>query len=158
MLEVGNGGMTAEEYRSHFSMWAMMAAPLITGNDLRAMSAETKSILLNEEVIAVDQDSLGAQGRKVLDRGYGAQVWVKPLTDGSRAVAVLNLAEKEADLYLRWSDIGLPLGAASVRDLWAHLDLPAHTDNGKHFDERLKLKVPGHGVAMLRVKALTPPR
>jgi len=158
MLEVGNGGMTAEEYRSHFSMWAMMAAPLITGNDLRAMSAETRSILLNEEVIAVDQDSLGVQGRKVLDRGYGAQVWVKPLADGSRAVAVLNLSEKEADLYLRWSDIGLPPGAASVRDLWAHLDVPAHADNGKHFDERLKLKVPGHGVAMLRVKTLTPPR
>ena len=155
MLEVGNGGMTAEEYRSHFSMWAMMAAPLITGNDLRAMSAETKSILLNEEVIAVDQDSLGAQGRKVLDRGYGAQVWVKPLADESRAVAVLNLADKEADLYVRWSDIGLPPGAASVRDLWAHLDLPAHTDNGKHFDERLKLKVPGHGVAMLRVRAMS---
>ena len=154
MLEVGNGGMTAEEYRSHFSMWAMMAAPLITGNDLRAMSAETKSILLNPEVIAVDQDPLGAQGRKVLDRGYGAQVWVKPLADGSRAVAVLNLSEKEADLYVRWSDIGLPPGAASVRDLWTHVDLPVHTDSGKHFDERLKLKVPGHGVAMLRVKAM----
>jgi len=152
MLEVGNGGMTTEEYRSHFSMWAMMAAPLITGNDLRTMSAETKSILLNHEVIAVDQDPLGAQGRKVLDRGYGAQVWVKPLAGGSRAVAVLNLSDKEANLYLRWSDIGLPPGAASVRDLWAHQDLPVHTDTGKHFDERLKLKVSGHGVAMLRVK------
>lgn len=154
MLEVGNGGMSAEEYRSHFSMWAMMAAPLITGNDLRAMSAETKAILLNAEVIAVDQDSLGAQGRKVLDRGYGGQVWVKPLADGSRAVAVLNLADKEADLYLRWSDIGLPPGAASVRDLWAHADLPAHTDTGRHFDERLKVKVPAHGVAMFRLKTL----
>ena len=154
MLEVGNGGMSVEEYRSHFSMWAMMAAPLITGNDLRTMSAETKSILLNPEVIAVDQDPLGVAGRKVLDRGYGAQVWVKPLADGSRAVAVLNLADKEADLYLRSSDIGLPPGSASVRDLWAHQDMPAHSDTGKHFDERLKLKVPRHGVAMLRVKAM----
>jgi alpha-galactosidase len=153
MLEVGNGGMTVEEYRSHFSMWAMMAAPLMTGNDLRSMSAETKSILLNPEVIAVDQDPLGAQGRKVLDRGYGAQVWVKPLSDGSRAVAVLNLAEKEADLYLRWSDIGLAEGAASVRDLWSHQDQPVHTDTGR-FEERLKLKVPGHGVALVRVKTV----
>ncbi len=81
-------------------------------------------------------------------------MWVKPLADGSRAVAVLNLSDKEADLYLRWSDIGLPPGAASVRDLWAHQDLPPHTDTGKHFDERLKLKVPGHGVAMLRVRTI----
>lgn len=154
MLEVGNGGMTVEEYRSHFSMWAMMAAPLITGNDLRAMSAETKSILLNEEVIAVDQDPLGVQGRKVLDRGYGAQVWVKPLADGSRAVAVLNLADKEADLYVRWSDIGLPPGPATIRDLWGHRDLPVHTDTGRHFDERLKLTVSAHGVALLRLNAV----
>jgi alpha-galactosidase len=158
MLEVGNGGMTTEEYRSHFSMWAMMAAPLITGNDLRSMSEDTKAILLNREVIAVDQDALGAQGRKVLDRGYGAQVWVKPLADGSRAVAVLNLADRDADLYVRWADVGLPPGAATVRDLWAHRDLPVHTDTGKHFDERLPLKVPAHGVVLLRVKSAANPR
>ncbi|MEO8501079.1 MAG: glycoside hydrolase family 27 protein [Vicinamibacteria bacterium] len=154
MLEVGNGGMTAEEYRSHFSMWAIMAAPLITGNDLRSMTEDTKSILLNEEVIAVDQDPLGVQGRKVLDRGYGSQVWVKPLADGSRAIAVLNLAEKEAELYVRWSDIGISPGRATVRDLWAHRDLEAHTDTGRNFDERLVVKVPAHGVALLRVKPI----
>lgn len=155
MLEVGNGGMTLEEYRTHFSMWAMMAAPLITGNDLRSMSAETKAILLNPEVIAIDQDPLGLQGRKVLDRGYGAQVWVKPLADGSRAVALVNLAEKEADLYLRWSDIGLPPGPARARDLWTREDLPVHTDTGRHFDERMRLKVAGHGVALLRLAPVT---
>ena len=72
MLEVDSGGISAEENRSHFSTWAMMAAPLITGNDLRTMTDETRSILLNAEIIAVDQDPLGAQGRKVLDRGYEA--------------------------------------------------------------------------------------
>lgn len=154
MLEVGNGGMTGDEYRAHFGMWAMMAAPLITGNDLRTMSAETASILLNTEVIAVDQDPLGAQGRKVLDRGYGAQVWVKPLADGSRAVAVLNLSETAANLYVRWSDVGLPPGPASVRDLWARRDLPVHTDTGRDFNERLPVTVPGHGVALLRLRAV----
>lgn len=154
MLEVGNGGMTNEEYRSHFAMWAMMAAPLLTGNDVRTMTDETKAILLNPEIIAVDQDPLGVQGRKVLDRGYGAQVWAKPLADGSKAVAVLNLTEREADLYVRWADIGLPSGAATVRDLWTHTDLPVHTDTGKSDGERLKVKVPAHGVAMLRVKAV----
>jgi alpha-galactosidase len=151
MLEVGNGGLNASEARSHFSMWAMMAAPLMAGNDVRNMSEETRSILLNREVIAIDQDPLGAQGRLVLDRGYGAQVWMKPLADGSRAVAVLNLAAKDADLYVRWSDIGLPPGTAAVRDLWAHADLGPHTDSGRNFDERLKLKVPAHGVVMLRI-------
>ena len=152
MLEVGNGGLTTEEARSHFSMWAMMAAPLMAGTDLRAMSEETRAILLNHEVIDIDQDPLGAQGRLVLDRGYGAQVWMKLLADGSRAVAVLNLASKEADLYVRWSDIGLPLGTtAEVRDLWAHRNLGPHTDTGKHFDERLKVHVAPHGVALLRI-------
>ena len=156
MLEVGNGGMSEDEYRSHFSIWAMMAAPLMTGNDLRTMSAATTSILLNREVIAVDQDPLGVQGRKAIDRGYGTQVWVKPLADGSRAVALLNLADKPADVYLRWADVGLPPGAATVRDLWAHRDLPTHTDTGRNFDERLSVNVPAHGVALLRLKAVAP--
>ena len=81
-----------------------------------------------------------------------AALWVKPLSDGSRVVAVLNLAEKEADLYVRWSDVGIPAGTASVRDLWAHRDLPPHTDTGRNFNERLVVKVPAHGVALLRVK------
>ena len=144
--------MTADEYRAHFSMWAIMASPLITGNDLRTMTDETKSILLNTEVIAVDQDPLGVQGTKWLDRGSGTQIWVKPLADGSRAVAVLNLNEREANVAVGWADVGLPAGAATIRDLWAHADLPAHTDTGKHTNERLSVKVPAHGVAMLKLK------
>lgn len=101
MLQVGNRGMTAEEYRSHFSMWAMMTAPLMTGNDLRGMSAEAKSIPLHGEVIAFGERP-GAQCPRPGLRGPG----LGPLADGSRAGAVLNLSEKEADLYVRWSDIG----------------------------------------------------
>jgi alpha-galactosidase len=151
MLEVGNGGMTFDEYKTHFSLWAIMAAPLLAGNDLRAMTDETKSILLNKEVIAVDQDPLGAQGRVVIERGYGGQVWMKPLADGSTAVAFVNYTKGELDQYVRWAQIGLPPGPAKVRDLWAHQDLGVHTDTGKHYDERFKVKVPAHGVVMVRI-------
>jgi alpha-galactosidase len=152
MLEVGNGGMTFDEYKAHFSLWAIMAAPLMAGNDLRHMSEETKSILLNSEVIAIDQDPLGVQGRIIIDRGYGGQVWMKPLADGSRAVAFLNATAKELELYVRWSQIGIPAGPARVRDLWAHKDLGVHADPGTHFDQRFKTKVPAHGVVLVRIR------
>jgi alpha-galactosidase len=150
MLEVGNGGMSTVEYRSHFSLWAMMAAPLMAGNDLRHMSDEIRDILTNREVIAVDQDSLGVQGVVALDRGSGVQVWTKPLADGSTAVAVFNQRADSANAYVRWSDVGLQAGAASVRDLWAHRDLGVHTDSGFYAD-RLATRLPGHGVVMLRI-------
>ena len=149
MLEVGNGGMTLDEYRSHFSLWAMMAAPLIAGNDLREMSDEIREILTNEEVIAVDQDPLGVQGKVVLDRGYGAQVWAKPLADGSVAVALFNQREGEMEGSISWHEIGLDPGPATVRDLWAHEELQ-HMDDGT-YATRLRRSVPGHGVVMLRV-------
>lgn len=156
MLEVGNGGMTFDEYKTHFSLWAVMAAPLMAGNDLRAMTDETRSILLNKEVIAVDQDPLGAQGRVVIERGYGGQVWMKPLADGSKAVAFVNYSGRELDLNVRWSQLGLPPGPAKVRDLWAHEDKSVHTDTGKHYDERYEVKVPSHGVVLVRISPLVP--
>ncbi len=156
MLEVGNGGMTRDEYRAHFSLWAVMAAPLMAGNDLRNMTDETREILLNREVIEVDQDPLGVQGRIVIDRGYGGQVWMKPLSDGSRAVAFLNLTPKELELYVRWSQIGIPPGPARVRDLWAHKDLGVHSDLGMHFDQRFQAVVPAHGVVLVRIRPGNP--
>jgi alpha-galactosidase len=151
MLEVGNGGMTFDEYKAHFSLWSMMASPLMAGNDIREMSEETRAILLNREVIAVNQDSLGVQGRVIMDRGYGGQVWMKPLADGSRAVALLNLRPDSLGLYVRWKDIGLPNGPARVRDLWAHRDLGVHDDPGLDFGTRLRVRVAPHGVAMLKI-------
>jgi len=150
MLEVGNGGMTLDEYRAHFSLWATMAAPLMAGNDLRHMSPDIRDILTNKEVIAVDQDSLGVQGRVVLDRGYGVQVWAKPLADASTAVTVFNQRADSANAYVRWADVALASGPATVRDLWAHEDLGVHDDTGA-FDDRLRVRVPGHGVVMLRI-------
>jgi alpha-galactosidase len=150
MLEVGNGGMSLEEYRAHFSLWAMMAAPLMAGNDLRTMSEEIREILTNPEVIAVDQDALGVQGRIVLDRGYGIQVWSKPLADGSRAVTLFNQRVDSMDAYIRWDDVGLPPGPARVRDLWAHQELGIHADSGA-YEDRFTTRVPPHGVVVLRL-------
>ncbi len=107
MLEVGNGGMTKEEYRAHFSMWAMFSAPLLAGNDIANMSADTKEILLNKEVIAIDQDPLGQQGRRVKKTG-DLEVWSKQLQDGGRAVVLLNRGPAAAKISVAWTDIGYP--------------------------------------------------
>jgi alpha-galactosidase len=131
MLEVGNygagvggGGMTDVEYKTHFSMWALMAAPLIAGNDISKMNQATKDILLNTEVIAIDQDSLGKRGTKVKDYGNGLQVWAKKLKGTNiYAVVLLNRSASIASVTANWSDIGLPNMSAKVRDLWAKKDL-----------------------------------
>jgi alpha-galactosidase len=145
MLEVGNGGMTDTEYRSHFSLWAILAAPLIAGNDLRDMRPEIHDILTNKEVIAVDQDALGREGDRVAKNG-DLEVWAKQLNDGSRAVILLNRAETEQRIPVKWQDIGYPehLNAA-VRDLWEHRDL------GK-FTGEFSSQVAPHGVVMVTVK------
>ncbi len=129
MLEVGNG-LTDAEGRAHFSMWAIMAAPLIAGNDLRSMSAATKETLTNAEVIAVDQDPLGIQGRLVASPGEGLQVWSKTLSGkNTRAVALFNRNDSgSAPITVQWSDLGLPAGPATVRDLWSHTDLGTFND------------------------------
>jgi alpha-galactosidase len=144
MLEVGNGGLTTAESRAHFSFWALLAAPLMAGNDLRAMSAETREILTNREVIAVDQDALGMQGRKVRDSGP-QEVWMKPLGDGSRAVILFNRGTEAGNISVSWEDIGLaPGGKALVRDLWKK------TEAGS-FTGRFEAKVAPHDVVMVRI-------
>ncbi|HEX7547322.1 MAG TPA: hypothetical protein VF368_11390, partial [Gemmatimonadaceae bacterium] len=150
MLEVGNGGMTRDEYRAHFSLWAMMAAPLTAGNDVRTMTdstrqaAATREILLNRDVIAVDQDSLGVQGMIVRNSAPELQVWVKPLADGSRAVLLFNRASVPSPMTADWNSIGLSTKQARVRDLWTHRDTSVA-------ESRYAATVPSHGVVMLRV-------
>jgi alpha-galactosidase len=144
MLEVGNGGMTDNEYRAHFSMWAMLAAPLIAGNDLRNMQPVIHDILTNKEVIEVDQDPLGQQGRRVWKDG-DLEVWAKQMKDGGRAVILLNRSDAVREIYAKWEDIGYPAHvSATVRDLWQHRDL------GK-FTGKFSASVASHGVVMLRV-------
>jgi alpha-galactosidase len=127
MLEVGNGGMTEDEYRAHFGMWAMLAAPLIAGNDVRGMDAQTRAILLAPEIIAIDQDPLGRQARRVWKDG-AREIWARDLADGSRAVALLNRGTAPAEIAIDWARIGYPARlTATVRDLWARKDLGRRT-------------------------------
>jgi alpha-galactosidase len=145
MLEVGNGGMTDGEYRAHFSLWAILAAPLIAGNDLSAMGPETKAILTNREVIAVDQDALGVQGTRIAKDGDG-EVWARPIAGGGRAVVLLNRSTKPRTIGVDWAQLGLsPDLPAKVRDLWQGADLaPARG----HFGAT----VPGHAVVMVTIR------
>lgn len=147
MLEVGNGGMTSEEYRTHFGMWAMMSAPLIAGNDLSQMDQETIDILTNKEVIAVDQDLLAVQGVRVKKEGT-TSVWVKPLGEfGARAVALLNQGNDVQDISFTLRDANLTGSSAKVRDLWRKSSLD---DMKSDFTARvaphsmLMLKLVGH--------------
>ena len=146
MLEVGNGSLTEDEDRSHLSMWAMLAAPLIAGNDLRSMSAAVTTILTNAEVLAVDQDATGKQATLVATPQSGLQVWSKPLSGTDvRAVTLLNRNASAAPITVNFTQIGLSSGAASVRDLWQHTDLGMFTGG------YTAASVPSHGVVMLRV-------
>jgi alpha-galactosidase len=144
MLEVGNSGLSTAESRAHFSFWALFAAPLMAGNDLQRMSKETLEILTNREVIAVDQDPLGMQGRKVRDNGP-QEVWMKPLADGSRAVILFNRGNEAGDIAVAWEEIGLaPAGRATVRDLWKKTDMGS-------FAGSFKGMVEPHDVLMLSI-------
>ena len=144
MLEVGNGGMTETEYRAHFSLWCLMAAPLMAGNDLEHMSEATKEILTNKEVIAVDQDPAGLQAKRV-KKDKGMEVWVKQLSDGSRAVGLLNRTGASAGITVQWTELGYPEKvSASVRDLWAHESVGVHKGG-------YTAQVPSHGVVVIKV-------
>jgi len=140
MLEIGNGGMNHDEYATHMTLWAMSAAPLMMGHDLRQSGAEVLRMLENREVIAVDQDALGIQGRAVRREG-ATEVWTKPLVDGGVAIALFNRGETAAPMKLLAADV--PAGALTrVRDLWRGADLA---------DGQREFPVPAHGVVMLRV-------
>jgi alpha-galactosidase len=144
MLEVGNGGMSPAEYRAHFSLWAMMASPLMAGNDIAHMDESTRSILLNKDVIAIDQDKLGVQGRRVWKDG-DREVWVKPLSGGGRAVLLFNRGDASASIRASADELGWPASVrANVRDLWAHRDVGRWTGS-------IEATIEPHGVAMFRI-------
>jgi len=132
MLEIGNGGMSADEYRTHMSLWSMLAAPLLAGNDVRSATPETIAILTNREVIAIDQDPLGKQATRTSKNG-DVEIWMKPLADGSKAYGLFNLGAAPAKAELRVK--------GGMRDLWAHKDVTAS-----------EFSVPSHGVVLLKVK------
>lgn len=143
MLEVGNGGMKPDEYRTHMSLWALLAAPLLSGNDLTRMSPETIAILTNREVIAIDQDPEGRQGDRVWAEGQ-LEVWAKPLAGGARAVGLFNRADQPAYIEVKFADVGIR-SAKTVRDVWSGAEV--RTDGMSY-----RALVPSHGVALLRVQ------
>ncbi len=153
MLEVGNG-MSVNEDRAHFSMWCMLAAPLIAGNDLSGMSTETLNILTNAEVIAIDQDSLGVQAFKY-SSDDSVDVWIKALRHGDWAVCFLNRDVIDKDIFLNWSEHHIVDDVAdrevdfskqhfSIRDLWARRTIGTTAT-------ALIGKVPAHDVLLLRL-------
>jgi len=142
MLEVGNGGMKRDEYRTHMALWAILAAPLLAGNDLRSMSPETKELLMNSEILAVDQDAKGVQGRRVWQEGP-LEIWVKPLADGSQAVGLFNRSESPIKMTLDFKSIGAP-ASAKLRDLLDHKDLGTMQNS-------YSAEVPTHGVVLVKV-------
>jgi alpha-galactosidase len=143
MLEVGNGGMSAEEYRTHLSLWAILAAPLLAGNDLSTMTPETIALLTNREVIAVDQDKLGQQGDRASAQGP-IEIWVRPLADGSKAVGVFNRLESPLPANVDFQALGFH-GAVKARDIWQAKELSS-------IGSTYTVTVPPHGVVFLRVQ------
>ncbi len=147
MLEIGNGGITADEYRTHMSLWSLLAAPLIAGNDLRNMTDETKSILLNREVIAIDQDS-NYKPVVPVSSNNGLEVLMRPLSDGSVVVGLFN--RTAAPAAMTFSRASLPASFAgkklTARDLWKH-------SAAAMGDDSLVATVPTHGVVLVQFSA-----
>jgi len=143
MLEVGNGHMSLDEYRTHMSLWAILAAPLLAGNDLSQMTAETKSLLMNKDVIAIDQDPLGKQGDRLSKNG-DLETWTRLLSGGAIAVGLFNRSASAAPMTFKLSDLKLT-HTSSIRDVWSTTTLTA--TNGE-----LTTTVPPHGVVFFLLK------
>jgi len=144
MLEVGNGKLSMDENRAHFSMWAMLASPLLAGNDLPNMKPEIKAILTNRDVIALDQDSLGKQASRIYSEGE-VEVWSKPLSGGAVAIAVLNAGDNRYSthpFHLDLAKLGLH-GSQQAKDLWTGKDV--------ELTENMPLQIAGHDVFLVRV-------
>jgi alpha-galactosidase len=145
MLEVGNGKLSHDENLTHMTLWAMLAAPLIAGNNLTLMTPEIKAILTNPEVIAIDQDALGKQGDRVFSQGP-IEIWSRPLSGGGTALAIFNFGEDQSSLRgitLHLAQAGIK-GPAKARDIWAAKDLGSITDS-------TKFNLPKHSVMLLKV-------
>lgn len=153
MLQVGRG-MSYDEDKSHFSMWCMLNSPLLAGNDLRTMSKQTIEILTNKEVIALNQDPLVYQARRLVDNGE-LEVWAKPLKStmsGEVAVALLNRSAKKETMILNLNILGMDASKGYfIRDLWAKKDFVESKDEQKQFE------VPAHGIIVLKIKGTMKP-
>jgi alpha-galactosidase len=142
MLEVGNGGMTHDEYITHMSLWVILAAPLLAGNDVSKMTDDTKAILMNKDAIAIDQDTLGKQGHRISAKDAN-EIWAKPLNGGAKAVGLFNRGDASSPITLDLKSLGFGEGA-KLHDIWSGKDVAA--SNGSY-----TVTVPRHGAVLLRV-------
>ncbi|WP_371417451.1 glycoside hydrolase family 27 protein [Granulicella sp. S190] len=145
MLEVGNGKLTHDENVTHMSMWAMLAAPLIAGNNLTLMSPDIKSILTNSEVLAIDQDPLGHQAERIFAEGP-IEIWSRPLKGGATALAIFNFSDSTSDLHgitLHLAEAGIK-GSPKAHEIWSAKDLGPITDN-------TRFTLPGHSTILLKL-------
>jgi alpha-galactosidase len=138
----GGTPCSAEEQRAHMSLWALMAAPLLCGNDIRSMDATTREILLNPDILAIDQDALGKQAKRIRDDG-DLEVFARPLADGAWAVGLLNRSNKPAVMKISWNELGIS-GRWDVHDVWQHKNL------GKE-DTFFQAEVPVHGCNVIKI-------
>ena len=156
MLEVGNGVLTNTEEQTHFSLWALLASPLLIGCNVATISSPSLAVLSNVEIIAVDQDSMGAQGQLIsqsgsVDAGFvtGAQqvlqIWAKPMSDGTTVIGLFNLSASTSNVTVSLPAVGIT-GPTPLRDLWNHVELGTFTGS------YTATNIPSHGVVMLRTK------
>ena len=137
--------LTPNEQYSYMSLWSLMAAPLIFSGDMAMLDAFTLNVLCNAEIIEINQDSLGQQGR-IIRQSRGDFILCKDLEDGSRAVGIFNLGDQPAKLTVTWTELSL-FGKQRARDLWRQNDIGT-------FSDRFETKVPRHGVAMIKLTHL----
>jgi len=151
MLVVGNVGwgpslhptrLSPNEQYTHISLWCLLSAPLLIGCDMTQMNDFTRNLLSNDEVLAVDQDSLGRQAARVAKQG-SLEVWAKDLEHGPKAVGLFNRGDEEAQVTVKWSDLGVK-GKQTVRDLWRQKDLG-------RFEGEFTTAVPRHGVVLVKI-------
>jgi alpha-galactosidase len=144
MLEVGNDGLTFHESRAHFSLWCILAAPLMAGNDVRRMTPEVQDILTNVDAIAIDQDSLGKQGYRVY-ADHQFEIWAKPLSLDGLAVCVLNVGDQPAEISFDWRRLqSMPQSVMNIHDIWENA--PAGNTN-----KSFAVKLQPHDVSFLRL-------
>jgi alpha-galactosidase len=146
MLEVGNAGLTFAESRAHFSLWCLLAAPLMAGNDVRHMTPEILAVMTDREAIAIDQDPAGKEGWRFRAEP-GREIWVRELANGDWAVALLNTGNQPADLSLDFGPMWFLGGKSRVRDIWDKKDAGT---TAQPFTKRLA----AHDVALLRLQPI----
>ena len=143
MLEVGNKGLSLVESKAHFSLWCMLAAPLMAGNDIRHMKDDVQNILTNKEVIAIDQDTLGMQATRFMQQP-DKEIWAKKLSDGEWAVCFFNSGKDEMEMRVNWNYLSFLNGKYNIRDLWRHKDIGTTNTN-------MNFNIPSHDVVLVRL-------